>query len=352
MVVFVIKKNNIIENNRQLALLKKYYDVDEANRIVTIKINYDKSSDLLNTNVGNHDNPIIRDDALENINNIIQTIPVYFKVEFDFDIEDYEGYDPKNIIQSFNDTLELNQYTSRRGRQRKYLIAATLVLVGVILLCFMVIGKNKLWFGEGIKAEVIAEIINIAAWVFVWEAVSMLFLEKSKQKIFALRIRTRVSEIIMVDNKTKKVIAKESSQSIFGKWDNEGSLRRLGKLATLISSMILIFTSVYTFYDIFEYISNYSGFSLALFLIIKVISIIVYLLAGIAGLMSYLGKKSKISKILVFYAVILFINLLITIIQFIYSPSFSLAFSLVGFLIFNVLYIFGYIVDCLDYKKK
>ena len=44
-----------------------------------------------------------------------------------------------------------------------------------------------MWFGEGIKAEVIAETINIAAWVFVWEAVSMLFLEKSEQKIFALR---------------------------------------------------------------------------------------------------------------------------------------------------------------------
>lgn len=342
-----MKKETKLENTRQLLLLKKYYEVDEDNKIVTVDIHYDKASDFLNTNVGNIENPIIRDDALENVNNIIQNIPVAFKVKINFNIKDYEGYDSKNIIQSFNDTLELNQYTSRRNRQKKNLIAASLILVGVILLCFMVIGKNLNWFGEDTKAEVIAEIINIAAWVFVWEAVSMLFLEKSEQKIFALRIRTRVSEIVMLENETGKILSRESAQSIFGKWENEGNLKRYGKLATLVSSMILLFSSFYSFYELIYSIAliKDANWFLILFWVISFISSSAYLFAGIAGLRNYIGRRGGISKLMGLYVVILIANFTLLIINFVMTPSFSLIFSSIGSIIINFLYISGYIID-------
>lgn len=347
-----MKKEIKFDNERQLILLKKYYQVDEENKIVTINVHYDKASDFLNTNIGNNDNPIIRDDALENVNNIIQSIPVIYKVKINFDIKDYENYDPKNIIQSFNDTLELNQYTSRRFRQRKNLIAATLILVGVILLCFMVIGKNKTWFGEGIKAEVIAETINIAAWVFVWEAVSMLFLEKSEQKIFALRIRTRVSEIVMLENSTNNILACETSESIFGKWDNESKLKRYSKMATLISSMILIFSSIFTVYDLTSFIFSGTSFNLYSWIVVIVyfVSLIAYLFAGIAGIRRYVGKTGGISKMMGVYVAILLFNYVIMIIDFISNPSFSIILSSIGSLIINFLYISGYFID--KYYKR
>lgn len=192
-------KNEVkLEENRQLLLLKKYYEADEKNKIVTLRFYYDKASDLLNTCTSSFENPIFNDDALENINNVIQTIPAIFRVKIVFDINDYGGYNPKNIIQSFNDTLKLNQYSARRSRQKKHFIAVMLILFGVILLFAMVIGKNKNWFGEGTKVDVIAEIINITACVFVWEAVSMIFLERSEQRIFALRIRTRVRFKVLI----------------------------------------------------------------------------------------------------------------------------------------------------------
>ena len=323
-----MKKNTKFDNERQLLLLKKYYQVDEENKIITINVHYDKASDFLNTSIGNNNNPIIRDEALENVNNIIQSIPVVYKVRINFDIKDYENYNPKNIIQSFNDTLELNQYTSRRLRQRKNLIAATLILVGVILLCFMVIGKNKIWFGEGIKAEVIAETINIAAWVFVWEAVSMLFLEKSEQKIFALRIRTRVSEIAMLETD------------------------RNNKMATLISSMILIFISFYTLYSLITGIitNTFSGFFLIVVIVVSIISILAYFFAGIAGLRNYIGKINGISKFMGIYVAILIVNYVITIIGQITNSNLSIIFSTIGSVVINFLYISGYIID--KYYKR
>ena len=350
--VVIVKKDTKFDNERQLLLLKKYYQVDEENKIITINVHYDKASDFLNTSIGNNNNPIIRDEALENVNSIIQSIPVVYKVRINFDIKDYENYNPKNIIQSFNDTLELNQYTSRRLRQRKNLIAATLILVGVILLCFMVIGKNKIWFGEGIKAEVIAETINIAAWVFVWEAVSMLFLEKSEQKIFALRIRTRVSEISMLETDRNNILACETAEAIFGKWDNESKLKRYSKMATLISSMILIFTSFYTLYSLITGIitNTFSGFFLIVVIVVSIISILAYFFAGIAGLRNYIGKINGISKFMGIYVAILILNYVITIIGQITNSNLSIIFSTIGSVVINFLYISGYIID--KYYKR
>lgn len=216
----------------------------------------------------------------------------------------------------------------------------------------MVIGKNKLWFGEGIKAEVIAETINIAAWVFVWEAVSMLFLEKSEQKIFALRIRTRVSEIAMLETDRSNILTCETAEAIFGKWDNESKLKRYSKMATLISSMILIFTSFYTLYSLITGIitNNFSGFFLVVVIVVSIISILTYFFAGIAGLRNYIGKINGISKFMGIYVAILIVNYVITIIGQITNSNLSIIFSTIGSVVINFLYISGYIID--KYYKR
>lgn len=117
-----MKKEVKLEENRQLLLLKKYYEVNEKNKIVTLRFYYDKASDLLNTCTSSFENSIFNDDALENINNAIQSIPAIFRVKIVSDINDYEGYNPKNIIQSFNDILELNNIVQEDQDKRSILL--------------------------------------------------------------------------------------------------------------------------------------------------------------------------------------------------------------------------------------
>ena len=52
--VVIVKKDTKFDNERQLLLLKKYYQVDEENKIITINVHYDKASDFLNTSIGNN----------------------------------------------------------------------------------------------------------------------------------------------------------------------------------------------------------------------------------------------------------------------------------------------------------
>lgn len=141
----------LFENKRQIELLEKYYNIDNENKIISIDLHYQKVSDILLTNEGNINYFLFKNEIIETVNNAIKRTPRDFKINIVFDIEDYENYNPKQIIESFNDTLELGQYSARRGKQLKNLIASILILVGIILLFFMIIGKNNNWFEEGIK---------------------------------------------------------------------------------------------------------------------------------------------------------------------------------------------------------
>lgn len=53
-------KNNILfENKRQIELLEKYYNIDNDKKIINIDLHYQKTSDILLTNEGNNDYPLL-----------------------------------------------------------------------------------------------------------------------------------------------------------------------------------------------------------------------------------------------------------------------------------------------------
>ena len=225
----------LFENKRQIELLEKYYNIDNENKIISIDLHYQKVSDILLTNEGNINYPLFKNEIIETVNNAIKRTPRDFKINIVFDIEDYENYNPKQIIESFNDTLELGQYSARRSKQTKNLIATILILIGIILLFFMIIGNNNNWFKEGIKSDIVSEVIDIAAWVFIWEAVTMLFLEQLEQNKLALLIRRKVVQITMLKSGIKEPLYVENTNSIFNNWEDESKIKKFGRNCLLIS---------------------------------------------------------------------------------------------------------------------
>ena len=245
------KNKNLFENKRQIELLEKYYNIDNDKKIINIDLHYQKTSDILLTNEGNNDYPLFRNEIIETINNSIERTPRDYKVNIILDIEDYENYKPKQIIESFNDTLELGQYSARRGKQLKNLIASILILIGIILLFFMIIGKNNNWFEEGIKSDIISEVIDIAAWVFIWEAVTMIFLEQPEQNKFALKIRRKVVQITMLKKGNNEPLYLENTNSIFNNWEGESKIKSVGRNCLLISSSAYLFLALFNIYNLF-----------------------------------------------------------------------------------------------------
>lgn len=341
------KNKNLFENKRQIELLEKYYVVDNDKKIINIDLHYPKSSDILLNNEGNINCPLFKNEILETINNSIERTPKDYKVNIIFDIEDYENYNPKQIIESFNDTLELGQYSARRGKQLKNLIASILILVGIILLFFMIIGKNNNWFEEGIKSDIISEVIDIAAWVFIWEAVTMIFLEQPEQNKFALKIRRKVVQITMLKKGNNEPLYLENTNSIFNNWEGESKIKSVGRNCLLISSSAYLFLALFNIYSLCKYLlaNDLTIFTIATLIIFTIISSGVSILAGLGGLFKYIGKKNVLANFVrpyaIFLSIIIIINIIINSIDFNY---FGLLSIIPSFLI-NILYIIGYRID-------
>lgn len=342
-----MKKKIRLDNNiRQIELFEKYYEVDKENKIIYIELRYDKVSEILKTNCGNPKKPEFSNEVLADISSLIEKVPINYKVEFGIEINDYEGYDPKTIIQTFNDTLELNQYSARVVRQRKELIASNLILVGVILLFIMVIVKNDQWFGDGISNDIVTEVINIAAWVFVWEAVTMLFLERSEQNILALKIKTKVSKIKMFKTGNNTPIAVEDNNFIFGNWENEGRLKRLGKLFFMISSYMFIFLTFYNVYKLCSNsfnITNYTYFTY--YAICAAIMIIILLFYGVSGIIIYKNNKQTSYKYIIIFIISFLIFLFLYFLATILIEDDGLILTCVTMFIVSIFYTIGFIID-------
>lgn len=337
----------LFENKRQIELLEKYYNIDNENKIISIDLHYQKVSDILLTNEGNINYFLFKNEIIETVNNAIKKTPRDFKINIVFDIEDYENYNPKQIIESFNDTLELGQYSARRGKQLKNLIASILILVGIILLFFMIIGKNNNWFEEGIKSDIISEVIDIAAWVFIWEAVTMIFLEQPEQNKFALKIRRKVVQITMLKKGNNEPLYLENTNSIFNNWEGKSKIKSVGRNCLLISSSAYLFLALFDIYSLCKYLlaNDLTIFTIATLIIFTIISSGVSILASLGGLFKYIGKKNVLANFVrpyaIFLSIIIIINIIINSIDFNY---FGLLSIIPSFLI-NILYIIGYRID-------
>ena len=212
---------------------------------------------------------------------------------------------------------------------------------------FNVVGQANHWFGNEIKNDIIVEIIDIAAWVFIWEAVTILFLEHSEQAKFALRIRQKVSQISMYKKGEKKPLAIEKSKAIFGKWENEEKIKRVGKYFMLISSFAFIFMSFYSLYSLYKELSSgtIENNLMATFIIVSLLSAIVSLLAGLGGISRYLGGNGKLGKFVGPYAIFLTVCFIALIIFAISIKDIPSIISVSSTFIINLFYIAGYYID-------
>ena len=106
-------RNNNEKIDRQIELLGKYYPIDREKKLVTVTLRYEKVTDLLSEEVGISTRPQLNPEVLEKINRIIPTIPIGYQIELEFDVKDYEGFEPHQIMETFNDALEMNHQKTK-----------------------------------------------------------------------------------------------------------------------------------------------------------------------------------------------------------------------------------------------
>ena len=178
----------------QLEILKKYYPIDEEKKLVIINLYYDSAKDILDYSIGDEKCEMINEDVIEKIAQLTDKIPKNYKAKIIINIENYEGYDKKSLMSKLKDIIILDSFEVLHNRKARKIISYSLLLIGLIMLIILGIARIK-WFKENIISSVIDEAIDIASWVFIWEAVSIRFLSPSDKMLRGIKLASKIESI-------------------------------------------------------------------------------------------------------------------------------------------------------------
>ena len=348
------------QHSRQIELMKKRFNVDEEKKIVDLTLNYESANDVLITNLDTKV-PTFDRDKFGRIKEIISEFPIDYKVNLDITIQDYNGYEPEEMLEGFNDAVELTVYSGEKDHRKKWLQTTFLLIAGILVLFFIANGVIQNWGGiTPTAAEVLREVLDISAWVFVWQAVSLAFLTPSEDRLVSLTLKHRLNYVILRD-KESKITAKEQYSDSYNATAKEYKLRTFGRYSLLISGATFfalgsanVLTLIMDIFRISQTISNDTGnigaavvaniiiYSITLSLIITEI------LGGLAAISVYTGRLGKLSKLVMPFGITVFVlQIALLVLGILFA---AISFTQVLGAIVAALYLFGALI--IRFKKQ
>lgn len=330
-----------LSTNHQIALLEKYYDVDRTKKEINVKLYYDKASELLNFSVGDIGKEMFDNSVLEKITEITDQFPSDYRANIIFVVTDFEGYTVELLNEKLIDIIDINNFKIIKNRKYTWLTAAILVLVGFVLLLTLGMARHFNWFGDGIKKEVFEEMLNITSWVFIWQAVTILFLQPSNLSKIGFKIIRSINSVSFMD-KNLNYLSKLSKDDVIENWESDSRTKSYRKVLLLVSSTAIFALGLYKLSQIIVdliTVDKMDGLSFLSYMV-DVILILSYTFAGLAGFYKYLNKN-KFRKFAKFFSVILGLVILFSIVGSIISFQVNTLISnLISLLVYGV-YIFS-----------
>jgi hypothetical protein len=286
----------------QIELLKKYYPLDEKRKVFDIVLHYEKASELFDTDVESI-TPKMKDEIVRKVVDIVEDIPHGYKADISLVIDDYEAYDKKVVLDSFNDLLFLTKYRFNKENKAKWFKVGILILTGIMLIFIKsLLAVNNFWGmldNSEVSQSVILIVTEISGWVFIWESVSLLFLRGSDFLRYGKLMLSKIANIELYKGNVEKALAKESSKDIATSMLSNDLGRRVGSILLLFAVFAIIgvgFATLITSITSFNPTSNYAVFEL----IFDCIVVAIKFLTGFAAVKLYIGKeKYKVPVIVV-----------------------------------------------------
>ncbi len=272
------KKRKITKKvQRQLDLLSKYYDIDDENEIIKIELQYEKASDLFETDVVTKGTPKFKTEILARISELLESIPQTYKVDFSIKVDDYEGMKVDNVVESFKDQLEMFNFQIYKVKSGRFLSAVILTLVSVAILFVRRFLLNQ---GAIDDSVLLTEMLLIVGWVFLWEGVSILFLRSDDYRDVSFRIIDNLNSFGLYD-KNNKCISEIKAEEIKKNWVKVSRKEKNARRLLLIAGAASFAIGVITIFNIIP--EFFTANEDALTFLLSAISQIVVGLIGIIG---------------------------------------------------------------------
>jgi len=145
-----------------------------GNKIITISLD-SKSSIYSPYSYGKE--KMLNSELLEMNDKLISTIKVSDSLHYNFNIPDIEDNEKEDFIKAMHYTYTIAFQSISVERKRNLRNSLIFTLMAVIFLTIMVVLRlNSI-------NEIIVELVDIAGWVFMWEAVDQFFIERAMLNI-------------------------------------------------------------------------------------------------------------------------------------------------------------------------
>lgn len=339
---------------RQLEILSKYYEIDFEKRIIILELVYDKVSEMFDDNIVSTKIVKFKSEILQRVSEIMDTFPLEFKIDLRFMIDDFEGYRPDEIIESFKDSLEMFHYSIHREKNSRLLEAVVLALVSVGIL----FGRQIL-LGQGYLADngLVAEMLDITAWVFLWQGVTILFLTPNELRSISFKILTRLDIVSLYEK--EKLVYQISQEKIQEKWIQVSRAEIISRRSIIVAGAFTFAAGVMSCSNgIINFVkSEFDIFSIVAFLIALLLSGVVSILGGL-GAISVYRDKGPFQKLVpfcaYFYLVVDALLIALIIVLAVELGSLTIIFPMLAtfaaFLVSSILYFVSY--QILRHLKK
>ncbi len=290
------------KSKRQLAILEKYHDIDYEKRTIDLELHYKKISDILESDISTKNYPKFKREILQRASEVIDGFPIDFKVNLKLKIDDLEGYNVDEVMASFKDSLEMFHYAVYREKNRNWILASIFTVISALLLFFRIFAANNSMIEEN---GIVYEILDIIAWVFLWEAVTIIFLSPSELREISFKLARRLVSISLL-NKDDEILSFTSHEQLTLDWVDDSKKESTGRIILLISGAACFATGVVNlvsaFKDLYEFLTA-DMFSLGptliaftiIAMLIKFLLAVLFIIGGI-GAISMFSDKGPFQK--------------------------------------------------------
>lgn len=339
-----------MKDERQIEILKELYEFNEEDKSFIFNLQYESVYDILDKDISTCEKPRFSNAFLNRISELIDDLPKEFKADIKLNIKDYEGYDPNVLALFFDKAIELNRYESKIESKKKSILSIGLIIIGILLITFLLVGENQGIFGSesNIEYGIITTILDIASWVFIWEAVALLFLEVGEKKKLNLKLLLNINSISFLNNgnELSKIDRKEVLELLFKQYKFEDRGRKImlfSGTALIVSGFWLFITQIYNLVSGLKEENSNSVLLISIFIISLLICAFNFI-CGIIGCSSF-SKLKEPFKVFTMSLVtsLLILNLSLFILNICYFNASNIVQSIFGIMI-TIFYIVGFVL--------
>lgn len=287
------KKHRVdyIENTQELELLSEYYPIDQKNKLVTANFHVDNVEELLCRPAASGFRAPFKTDFFEECQAIISKFPAPYRLNAQIVVEDWGNHTPQELTRSFRDSLEMMQNTKRMKSRRVLFLSAMFVIAGFLILGLMVCGQNLGWFGADFSASLWEEAVDIAGTVFLWEAVTVVFLEASEESVSDPGIRKRIAFLTFLNTDGTLLLPVRDDQ-LYQHTNQTARMKGIVRNCLLVSSCGFVISGINGLMYLPQTTLPVEGAMLTMIRVFLFVLPVSQIVAGVGGFYLFWGRRN------------------------------------------------------------